>query len=79
MTISKLIKELQKIEKKHGRCEALVHKESLWDGNESWAMCSINSVEFMMVNVADDDGGCAYTKAGVERLKKSVVLKGWDS
>lgn len=77
MTLNRLIKELQKLRANgEGRSHVAVNKESLWDGNNTFVICDVKSVEAMTVNIADDDGVMAVTSKGVERTRRCVVLKG---
>ena len=77
MTLNRLIIELQKLQiRGEGRSFVTVDKESLWDGNDSWVICDVKSVEAKTVNIADDDGGMAVTSKGYERTKRCIVFKG---
>ncbi len=77
MTLSKLIKVLQKMEREGaGRSPVGVDKTTLWDGNGTFEVCDVVKVQFMVLDVADDDGFAKYTKRGHGITKGTVVLKG---
>lgn len=77
MTLSRLIKQLQKLELQgEGRSSVGVDKPSLYDGNETFVICDVKSVEAKTINIADDDGGMAVTAKGVERTKRCIILRG---
>ncbi len=76
MTLSRLIKELQKLEAEHGRCKVCVDKNTLYDGNETFSVCRIKSVQSQWVYNASDDGGVKYNKDGTESGSTTIVLCG---
>lgn len=77
MTLNKLAKMIQRlIDEGHGRENVCVDKDSLFDGNNSWSVCRIESLQSECVHVADDDGGTAINKDGSERMMQCVILKG---
>lgn len=74
MTVTQLIRQLEKLKAKHGNLQVGVSKDELDDGNGSWAVCHISTVVAEWVYLSDDDGGVAYTKAGVERGSMQILL-----
>lgn len=76
MTLNRFIKELQKLAKHDGRSEIVVDKSTLWDGNGTFNICSIKSVDVAMVNECDGDGFIIENKDGTERQRRKVVISG---
>ena len=77
MTLDRLIKELQKLQAVGlGRKPVSVDKDSLYDGNESYAICDVNSLRHAWVALANEDGGVAYRADGVERGGVRIILSG---
>ncbi len=77
MTVSKLIKLLQAIERKgHGRATICVEKDTLWDGNGTFELCDVSKVVHEITPMSDDDGFTRLTKRGQEVTRNSVVLIG---
>lgn len=77
MTLSKFIKELQKLEKAgHGRATVGVNKRTLWDGNETFCICEVAEVDHDFVSIVDGDGFTEFNKDGTERTKSTVIIKG---
>lgn len=77
MTISKLIKELQKLQEEWGpRTVITVNKKSFWDGNGTFEICAVTKVEGALINIADGDGFHEENKDGSERMLRCVVLSG---
>jgi hypothetical protein len=74
MTVTQLIRQLEKLKEKHGNLKVVVNKEELDDGNGCWAVCHISTVVAEWVYLSDDDGGVAYTKAGRERGTTQIIL-----
>lgn len=77
MTLTKFIRELQKLEAEGwGRASVAVNKDSLNDGNNTWNICEIQAVESDHIRVVDGDGFGVENKDGSERTRATVVLKG---
>lgn len=77
MTLSKLIKELQKLEAKGaGRVHVGVDKSTLWDGNGTFEVCDVVSVKYKVLEMADDDGFARYTKRGRGIVRSTIVIEG---
>lgn len=77
MTLSKLIRELQKLEKAgRGRAKVAVNKRTLNDGNDTWNVCDVHSAVFEYVNNVDGDGFTIENKDGSERMTATVILRG---
>lgn len=76
MTLNKLIKELTKLQAKHGRCDINVNKASLWDGNGTFVVCGIEKVSAEWISECDGDGFRIENKDGSERGRIRVVLSG---
>lgn len=74
MTVTQLISQLEKLKEKHGNLRVSVNKDELWDGNDCWVICDISTAIADWVPLSDDDGGVAYTKAGIERGSWRIVL-----
>ncbi len=53
MTLSRLIKNLQLLEMKHGgRVTVCVNKDTFWDGNQSWELCDLLHARYEYAPVA---------------------------
>lgn len=77
LTVSKLIKALQKIEANgHGRCKVKVWKTTLDDGNDTFNCCEIYKVECQSINVMDGDGFHIENKDGSDRTSTVALLSG---
>ncbi len=77
MTLSRFIKELQKIEAEgHGRAKVTCDKPSLWDGNGAFQTCNIHSVEQGWIRQVDGDGFGIENRDGSERTVNCVVIYG---
>lgn len=74
MTVTQLIRHLEKLKEKHGNLKVSVNKDQLNDGNGCWVICDISTVDADWVPLSDDDGGVAYTKAGAERGSMRIIL-----
>lgn len=74
MTVGKLEKILSKIKNK--RMQIVVDKESLWDGNGTFTICSIKDVNEDWVRLCDGDGYGVFTSKGQERGSWQLILKG---
>ncbi len=80
MTIGQLHKALGKlIDNGHIRRRVCISKETFSDNRESdgCTILNVHAVEMLTVNMADDDGGTAMTKAGLEMTQLTAVLFGW--
>jgi len=73
MTVGKLKKILSKIS---DRTEVVVDKDSLWDGNKTFTICSVKSHEHEFVRLCDGDGFGLYNSKGHERGSFKLILKG---
>lgn len=79
MTLNKLHKILgELIALGNGRRQACIAKESFRDNRESdgCTILPICAVDTDWIPLADDDGGTAQTKAGLERGSWTVILGG---
>lgn len=77
VTLGKLIRELQKLEKKVGpRTTVSIDKPTFNDGNDTWNICGVEMVKSVYVNTVDGDGFTVVNKDGTERGKTEVVLMG---
>jgi len=74
MTVTKLIKELEKIKKKSPRALVVVDTKTV--GNPDYSHDLIHSVDVQILNWTDEDGYTSYNKDGSERQKLVVVLGG---
>lgn len=74
MTVGKLEKLLAKI--KHKRMPVFVDRDTLWTGNGTFNICSVESVEAECLEVSDGDGFLEYNKDGTSRTKTMLILKG---
>lgn len=77
MTVNKLHKILgELIRKGHGRKKVAVDKPSFWDGNETFTICDVNSIEPIFVGLSDGDGFQEFDSRGGDRGSIHVVLSG---
>ncbi len=77
MTLNAFIKKLQKLQAKgHGKYRMGVDKESLFDGNGSWVICTIEEASAEAIYQSNDDGGIYVNKDGSERIRNTIVLRG---
>lgn len=77
MTVTALIKVLEAIrDDGGGRLQAVINKDSLWDGNQTFNNCDIHAVEVETIYVVDGDGGIIVNKDGSHRCRTSAVIKG---
>jgi hypothetical protein len=77
MTLGKLIKELQKLEKKHGnRIPVCADTRTLREScNDVWQIVDLTEADSQLIEMVDGDGFKAWNKNGVEKMKLCVVLK----
>lgn len=73
MTVAKLIKMLEKLPP---RAKVVVDKESLWDGNGTFTISNVESLEYEFVNLCDGDGFTEFRKDGSEKGSFQAILKG---
>lgn len=77
LTVSKLIKLLQKIEADgYGRSQVVVDTSTLWDGNGTFNICDIAAASVTEVFQADGDGFRVENKDGSHRSSWKVALQG---
>ena len=77
MTLNKLIRELLELQSAgHGRDKVTVDKDSLWDGNDTFSICEINSASRLWIRIVDGDGAAIILKDGSEKQKRCIVLSG---
>ena len=74
MTVGKLEKILAQIKNK--RTKILVDKESLWDGNGTFTLCTVDEAKEDWVRLCDGDGFGLTTAKGEERGSFHLILKG---
>jgi hypothetical protein len=77
MTLNKLIKLLEQLrDQGYGRRNVVADKDSLWDGNDTFNACDINSAYVEWLATVDGDGFAQYRKDGTERGSVHVLLSG---
>lgn len=78
MTLNRLCNLLNALRAEHGRCRVSIAKESFRDNRESdgCTILMINGVDVQWVVDADDDGGTAINKDGLERGRTTIILFG---
>lgn len=77
MTVNNLIQKLIEIrDAGGGRNRVAVDKLSLWDGNGTFNICDVHSVECEVINVVDGDGFAIVNFDGSERCRTMVVISG---
>lgn len=79
MTIFQLHKRLgQLIAAGHKREQVCVSKDTFRHNCEGdgVTILPLGGIGIRTINIADDDGGIGYTKAGVERTKTVLILAG---
>lgn len=75
MTVTQLIRTLEKLKRDHGNLEVLANVERLTNPNTpECSMAGISEIAVEFVYRADDDGGIALTKAGQERGRQCITL-----
>jgi hypothetical protein len=66
------------VEQGEGRIPICVDKETFKDNRESdgCTILEVDGLRVALIHLADDDGGTAVTKAGLERTRRMAVLYG---
>lgn len=76
MTAKQLIKRLEKLVAEHGNVHICVDWQAIRDScNGVFDIVDVQEADFDSVRLADGDGFTEYTKAGLERQKRCVVLR----
>ena len=77
MTVTQLIRTLERLKAKHGNVKVSVNVAEVENPNmrPECDIFHLRDAVAQWVNLADDDGGIAMTKAGRERGSVLIVLK----
>lgn len=77
MTLGKLIKELQKLQKVHGsRIRVAANTQALLDSvNCVWQVVEIGEVDCECIEMVDGDGSTKYRKNGEQVYANLIILK----
>lgn len=77
LTVSRLIRELQKIEREgRGSVRVAVNTDTLNTGNQTWNICGLKQIKLVHVGMLDGDGFRIKNKNGIERVRLHAVLQG---
>ena len=77
MTLNKLLKVLTKLsDQGMGKCQVVVDKQSLWDGNGTFNVCEVDGASSIIMNICDGDGFHIENKRGGERLRDAICIYG---
>lgn len=75
MTITQLIKRLERIRSEQGNVRVCANAEELWDScNRVWDVVDIKSVDFQIIEQVDGDGFHEIDSKGRAKSCRTVVL-----
>lgn len=75
MTVTQLIKALEKLRAKHGNVKVCANAEGMLKAfNEVYTIVDVKTAEFALIRIADGDGFTEYDSRGHERQQECIVL-----